>query len=485
LPTRLINVGTLADEGIHTEPSLAETKDISDLQITYASLSHCWGATPHLTTTTKTFSERKMAIPMSSLPKTFSDAVKITRSLKLQYLWIDSLCILQDSVEDWDIESSRMGLVYNNAVVNIAALAAADGTKGIVERINAVRLPRVKGAEDGDNDIWIRPLAGTPLFRGSPLDTRGWYFQESFLPRRILGYDGCEVHFRCQTFTRYESAPDTEPESMDVPTPLGSWMNILEQVLDFRSKKHNKKRTLALWYELVHDYTTKTLTFRKDKLPAISGLADRVGEVIKDRYLAGLWESDLARGLCWEVEDLRLVKEDDADGSYWAPSWSWASQNKRIIFNDDLELGFECSSDMALLDAEIELVGGPYGEVRSGLLRVEGRVIEMTATHPTPGDEMNLVHGSLMAVHGNNIFGSFIPDKKQLYTNGVWTRSTLYGLILSSEMEISNNQRWLVILVLRLVEDRDVFERVGLIRWWEINKGVEWDTIARRQIVIR
>jgi hypothetical protein len=52
-------------------------------------------------------------------------------------------------------------------------------------------------------------------------------------------------------------------------------------------------------------------------------------------------------------------------------------------------------------------------------------------------------------------------------------------------MEISNNQRWLVILVLRLVKDRDVFERVGLIRWWEINKGVEGDAIARRHIVIR
>jgi len=128
IPTRVIKVGS---EG--SNPVLYATEHESS---PYAALSHCWGSSDILRTTTATIHERKEGISMESLPKTFQDAVIITRKLGIEYLWIDSLCILQDSEEDWNREAAKMALVYSGATVVISADAArssADGCFGPYE----------------------------------------------------------------------------------------------------------------------------------------------------------------------------------------------------------------------------------------------------------------------------------------------------------------------------------------------------------------
>jgi hypothetical protein len=122
LPTRVIRVGSE-----HIDPVL----HISGTdQGRYVTLSHCWGSSQLLTTTIATLEKRKQGVPMTSLPKTFQDAISTTRRLGLEYIWIDSLCIVQDSAEDWARESANMAAIYSGAVVCIAADAAQSSADG-------------------------------------------------------------------------------------------------------------------------------------------------------------------------------------------------------------------------------------------------------------------------------------------------------------------------------------------------------------------
>lgn len=96
----------------------------------YITLSHCWGKTPAATTTASTLEDRIRDIPWSMLTQTFKDAVVLTEQLGYQYLWIDALCTLQDSKEDWEVESVTMHRVYTDCDLMLSADGAKDGTIG-------------------------------------------------------------------------------------------------------------------------------------------------------------------------------------------------------------------------------------------------------------------------------------------------------------------------------------------------------------------
>src|SRR5687768_16022479 len=99
--------------------------------IEYVCLTHRWTPTKPLQLTTASAEQFKTAIPLTDLSQTFEDAFAVTSSLGYRYIWIDSLCIIQDSTEDWATESSKMGEVYAHAAFTIAATAAGEGSKGL------------------------------------------------------------------------------------------------------------------------------------------------------------------------------------------------------------------------------------------------------------------------------------------------------------------------------------------------------------------
>jgi hypothetical protein len=128
LPTRLLYV---SDNGQSVR--LCITRDIESDKgnIKYTALTHCWGVSriPVLTTQ-ENIKQMLCHIHVSSLTKTFQDAIIITRQLGLQYLWIDSLCIIQGDKDDWASESATMANVYAGCTVNIVAAAASEGSVG-------------------------------------------------------------------------------------------------------------------------------------------------------------------------------------------------------------------------------------------------------------------------------------------------------------------------------------------------------------------
>ncbi|KAJ9644074.1 hypothetical protein H2199_003942 [Coniosporium tulheliwenetii] len=178
MPRRVLDVSDekvrLIDTSLDGEPRTGH----------YAALSHCWGPKQLLTTTQATFRSRIDGIAFEDLPRTFQDAVTVTRTLCLRYIWIDSLCIVQDSHQDWLTESAKMGTVYQDASIVIAASGASEGSEGcFIPRTNIaepIKLPfcldddAVSGymfaslLPDEGNDNAILDRNPLPNARGSP-----------------------------------------------------------------------------------------------------------------------------------------------------------------------------------------------------------------------------------------------------------------------------------------------------------------------------
>lgn len=182
LPSRLLNVRPLDD------PKYIRLDDKEIVTSgTYIALSHCWGQTmdgkPQWCTVGDNLEERRKPFPLESLPNTLKHAIEVTRQLGVQYLWIDSLCIIQagDEGRDWKQESSRMKDVFASAYCTIAASAAPDSDAGFLkEKVTA------NGTPNFDDDL-----------NASPLNRRAWVLQERYLSRRTIHFCENQVYGEC------------------------------------------------------------------------------------------------------------------------------------------------------------------------------------------------------------------------------------------------------------------------------------------------
>ena len=164
----------------------------------YTTLSHCWGQLAIKKLEKDTLKDMVKKIAISELPKTFQDAVVVTRELGIRYLWVDSLCIIQDSAEDWATESSNMRLIYKNCILNIAATAAQDSSIGCFfdRNTNIVRPCRIEITETGIYDF----LSSNAWFDdviSAPLNQRAWVVQEQLLAPRVLHFGKTQLFWEC------------------------------------------------------------------------------------------------------------------------------------------------------------------------------------------------------------------------------------------------------------------------------------------------
>jgi hypothetical protein len=196
LPTRVLDVGTIIDNKIFLLIS-------EDRKARYAALSYCWGGQQEIVANEGSWEVMTQGIALSVLPKTIQDAVTVTRRLGLQYLWVDALCIKQDSEEDWASESSKMGDIYGNATITIAAAGGSTCNTGcfIQDSSNTARLldkirlclpDRSIGTISLDVQINLNP-------QKDPLNQRAWALQERLLSPRLLTYGSGKLLWQCQT----------------------------------------------------------------------------------------------------------------------------------------------------------------------------------------------------------------------------------------------------------------------------------------------
>ncbi|KAF4635479.1 hypothetical protein G7Y89_g2620 [Cudoniella acicularis] len=324
LPSRVIDVG---DD--NNDPFL----HISNGECRrWLSLSHCWGTQQIFTTTLSNLESHQEKVPMDRLPQTFRDSIFITRQLGCQYLWIDSLCIIQDSHEDWEKEAKQMARIYENALVTISAEVSEGAHKGIFKSVKSRRLKsdsfvlpcysRKRGIS-GSVYVDLRNANSNKniISDVAPLQTRAWVLQEQALSVRKLHYNDWGLSWACQDTTGSETTPWLKlsrrtlfPRGLyKIPyKPLPSRLDF-----EFPDPEFNDDGSLAWWYHQVNDYMTRGLTVKKDRFPAISAMAREFSKRTGYHYAAGIWVEDFARGLVWKGTRSNAYLE-------FSPSWSWA-----------------------------------------------------------------------------------------------------------------------------------------------------------------
>ncbi|TVY15015.1 hypothetical protein LARI1_G006653 [Lachnellula arida] len=349
LPTRLVDVGS-------TPIRLIQSSDLTT-KPRYATLSHCWGSRNFQKLQQDNIEDFMRAIPEENLTKTFQDAIYITRSLGLRYLWIDSLCIIQLFDVDWRSESALMSSIYGGSTVTIAAAGAKDGTEGCFLKppgfIGKVHLEPTTG------EVWdIAPSEFYGSVVKSHLAGRAWALQERLLSPRTLHFSKTELFWECRHCDASESFPEGSPQ------------------FEHRHMFHRDRKPISeIWHTIVKLYTGAQLTFAKDKMTAISGIAQRAFEENGDQYLAGLWRKDIELQLLWcqQSPGRRLLSGSE----YRAPSWSWASVDEKgfVHYAPKLE-GIEYVYYAHILDANVVPAGKePFGQLVGGELRMSYSVM--------------------------------------------------------------------------------------------------------------
>lgn len=334
LPTRLLHLEPIEREGKEGFRLALTTGKLG----TYACLSHCWGKDPMPARTLKSNLARHLDfIPYSSLPATFRDAVQIARQLGLEYLWIDSLCIIQDCEDDWEAEAARMAAVYGGALVTIAAVASKDFRGGCFSRNQrgdfhqrilrpSQQLSVVIGVRDHSTVRDGQPDIGRDL----PLLSRAWVYQERMLSRRLLYCTRHELQLLCRETKVCQCGGNSAIHAVEAskmyPTAKRKQeyaQHIVARMNPGQGRFQDLEAALH-WHKAVSEYTKLQLTCPGDKLPALAGCVRDISSSIDNGgdYLAGLWRNTLARDLLWEIHPQANARRPP---EWRAPSWSWAS----------------------------------------------------------------------------------------------------------------------------------------------------------------
>ena len=369
VPTRLIDVG-LPDGS--ENPKLLNTRQSGigdDVELEYATLSHCWGQSKHITTETDTLKQREAGIAFTELNRTFQDAVLVTRALGFRFIWIDSLCIIQDSASDWQRESSLMGSVYSGGAINIAADAAEDGDQGFLSKRTPSCFPYTMPDNNSHGMLLMRASKRKRWVEYSGnLRRRAWVLQEYTLSACSIRYNMNGIVWECRCGCYYDSEVMSEENQLRRETRALKSLPLQWHSISPSSPAGKIFEVMALWRKLVNEYSKKELTFEMDVLSALSGLASLVHTATGDQYLAGIWRRDLPAALQW-------VPETPAwrSTTYLAPTWSWAACKKScpIVYPSSSAAQFK----VKIMDAGVTLDGdNPFGRVSDGFLKLEGLV---------------------------------------------------------------------------------------------------------------
>ena len=357
LPNRVIDVGPCR---------LLNTRNMPGK---YVALSYCWGSKQRGITTTANVGQRvTQGIHVNELSQTVKEAIMVTQRLGLQYLWVDAVCIIQDSEEDKDVQLQRMFEIYQNAYLTIAAASSSDSDAGFLRMREAprpsVNIPFWSRSESlGSVNVHLEEFYDED---SEPLNKRGWALQEKLLSPRLVVYASHTIQFQCQTQTVNLGRSLHNPTYVEpnlLPTPI---------LYDFDPNTYplTTNEAVNAWMAVVMMYSPRELSFAGDKLVALSSLAQAFQPHIGTAYLAGIWAGRevLPFLLLWEV----IPNHNGSKyPTYIAPSWSWASLAVPVFFGqkDRLTNVVSCidilSSTTALIND-----GMPYGGVRGGSMRV-------------------------------------------------------------------------------------------------------------------
>ncbi len=358
LPSRVLDIDTDTIRLVETQPGARGY---------YVTLSHCWGpAEFHPPKTTRAnFNDRLKGMQLGSLPKTFRDAVKIARHIGVQYLWIDSLCIVQDARDDWRHESAKMGAIYESARLTIAAAGAVHSgmgcfvkerpalkdvreraeSTGHTQRSEPPSPPQITVSSKGLNAMPVTVhFAALPREEYnpyySPLGYRAWACQEWYLSRRVIYFTKGGLSWQCK---------ETQ-------------FNEREMYYDMHQQRD--------WAHLLERYSEAALSDNTDRLIAVQGVANQMSTIMAGQYHFGTW-THMPELLFWTMKQ----PEHHVEGPL-APTWSWGSREGPKFFWNRMRQFMAGMKDVTEKDLTVD---------EHGALTITAPILEVQVA-PVPED---------------------------------------------------------------------------------------------------
>ncbi|KAH7089252.1 heterokaryon incompatibility protein-domain-containing protein [Paraphoma chrysanthemicola] len=330
----------------------------------YACLSHCWGGIEILRTTKSTYLDFQKTIPWNDVPPTFKHALEVTWETGIRYLWIDSLCIVQDDSADWRHEGSKMASIYSHSYFTLAAVASRNAHDGLYRRSrqnNYFEHDMQRRSDQAAYKLYVRPTDKHDQFDTleMPLFKRAWFFQERFLSNRVVFFGSEELYWECCELRCCECGglPGTVTADNRHPSKL------------------KMPKDITGWHILVSQYTKLHLTFQTDKLPALQGLAKAWQQTLQGNYLAGLWRGHILNDLMWKVQ-VPLPRPR----VYLGPSWSWVSTDSPVTWNSHYTGSHRKA--VSIISISTTPAGrDPMGDITSGELVLKGQCVRATTKH--------------------------------------------------------------------------------------------------------
>ncbi|EAW11233.1 HET domain-containing protein [Aspergillus clavatus NRRL 1] len=390
LPRFIVEIRSGSGPALAPRLRLVETD--GSTKAPYITLSFVWGVQVQPVQLSKAnFGQFKKSIDYTLLPQTIQDAIYVARRLDVGYIWIDTLCIVQDDSEIKKQQIAQMNTIFGHSYLTVQA----GNVHSVHESFLRPRPPPEKTPlqlrYNDASDVFLRANSLQQPFKDSPANRRGWVFEESVLPTRLLVYGTHQTAFACRTVCELEDGFRGQLRNVPYPSllhPPRWWIGEPEH---FAARPPDRRLDfLRCWYRALDwSYTRRLFTLSHDKLPAISGMATRLQSEIGGRYLAGLWESDMPWSLLWQSRDHQgkpaWIKEPQhltRPAATRAPSWSWASVDGPT---DHAFMERFRHPDGPLATAYTEsLSADPLGVLSDGgVLRISSALIYATVIPPT------------------------------------------------------------------------------------------------------
>ena len=404
----------------------------------YIALSYCWGPDEgpseqdprpgQVKTTFANLASHIRGIVIKTLPQTIQDVLICARKVGVEYVWVDALCIVQDSARDRNEQMARMGAIYTDAYLTVSATSAVSCRDGFL----ADRVPEEYAyftVPYRHRDGIVHSVHFSCLHRGKnsenlgalsePLNTRGWAFQETLLSSRLVFFGSVQAYWRCGTLSKSGGAPS--PAQYFERTGL---ITLSEEFGDPFPKSgqgtqswQGQKRGISLqkWHAIVEDYTRREFSVQSDRMPAISGVAERYcGGRRKKEYLAGLWSSTLATDLLWiaygyRTHSLVTDSSDLEEKPSYIPSWSWMSISGPIKYNLPHLQNEKLRPLFTRLSTQIlnEPGAGIYGALQSATLSMNMTAVTVfVPRHQRAKQQAECFNRSWVYQHGKPVKGS-------------------------------------------------------------------------------
>lgn len=338
VPTRLLEVTA---NGSSFKMRLVDTTSSAFKPASrFAALSHMWGdisTSPPLQTFQSNLEQLRQYVEPTDLPKNFADAARVCIRLGVPYLWIDSLCIIQDSADDWKREAVKMHLVYRHAVVTIVATSATSTHDGFLDRdFKKTLAAKIHYSLEHDQEsspsghgrnryiVFYRRQRyeysfPTYAINNSKWNTRAWTMQERSLSTRLIHFCRNKIFFECRSCIKSE---ENEP---------AAHYALMTRILWPRDPSTSWGTLYEYWQWCLMQHCPRNLTKGKDKLIAIQSVAEEMMSTTKWEYIrfAGMWRHKIKEELFW-IFPYGEARRPDASR---APSWSWSALDGHVSFN--------------------------------------------------------------------------------------------------------------------------------------------------------